>query len=643
MEALALLLGDGYMPPMWVSNPPQRNQREDRFLESLAIDGWGWNELAELFSDCRFDDEQREQIEAWICAKTDDDLLKFYALLGEAVDRHDQTVGISELEIIRVTTDKGEQHVAPSKAYFPAEDDASSMPTDVPFVKSTVYQAGRSEAQKKSALSFLTQAGVRAYDIRAGIERILEDYPPTKPLSLRIHMSHIRQFVRYWKQNPTDSALFHRKSFLVDSLSDGKITETCLAREVCLDAPFDQTGLAGLIDIHKKLALWEGYQNELGRNGLQDFVSFLKAVGVMFQLKVDGASVFKNPYWNAKELGKDYHYGVATKMTGSAISTDYAIPDCVGYLKSRTFSASRLVWDALVRADAKSSKALFRPNQKHPTREAPSQLVCHLRNHVWIPDKSGEFRSPADMTREDLRADFPYDDRNGLLTAIGFGENSKKRSEEYQISNREAKKWGFASAEEAAEYATLRNEGITPADLRSLLAKRPNTEQPQQSVPNPERRRKNVLANTEDAPDKEAVRRERTIQKGVSEVTARARAYLRAKYKNEADQLVCQCCRQEMPFRLGTGDHYFEAVQCIGDKETRHYQNRLALCPTCAAMYQYARETDDAQTRRRIVDSEEDQASSVELPMRLAGQERTIRFVGTHWFDLKTILSIREP
>lgn len=33
------------------------------------------------------------------------------------------------------------------------------------------------------------------------------------------------------------------------------------------------------------------------------------------------------------------------------------------------------------------------------------------------------------------------------------------------------------------------------------------------------------------------------------------------------------------------------------------------------------------------------QAPAVEIPVRLAGCEYTLRFVGTHWFDLKTILS----
>ena len=133
---------------------------------------------------------------------------------------------------------------------------------------------------------------------------------------------------------------------------------------------------------------------------------------------------------------------------------------------------------------------------------------------------------------------------------------------------------------------------------------------------------------------------ERSIQKGISDVTAQAKAYLRTKYKNADRQLVCQCCHKEMPFKLRSGEHYFEAVQCIGDKEIRYFQNRLALCPNCAAMYQNARETDDAEICRSIVEHEaDDKAPAVEIPVRLAGRELTLRFVGTHWFDLKTVLS----
>ena len=53
-----------------------------------------------------------------------------------------------------------------------------------------------------------------------------------------------------------------------------------------------------------------------------------------------------------------------------------------------------------------------------------------------------------------------------------------------------------------------------------------------------------------------------------------------------------------------------------------------------------AYETDEAELRRRIIELEaEDQAPAVEISARLAGREYPLRFVGTHWFDLKTILS----
>jgi Zn finger protein HypA/HybF involved in hydrogenase expression len=182
--------------------------------------------------------------------------------------------------------------------------------------------------------------------------------------------------------------------------------------------------------------------------------------------------------------------------------------------------------------------------------------------------------------------------------------------------------------------------GVSPDEILAQQVQRQRASPPEGSVHDPDRRRKNILAKTADAPDKESVRREQFVQVGITEVTAQAKAYLRAKYKNSDGLLVCQCCHEKMPFKLRSGEHYFEAVQCIEDKETRHFQNRLALCPTCAAMYQHVRDTEDAEIRRLIIKLDaEDQAPAVEIPVRLAGREYTLRFVGTHWFDLKTILS----
>lgn len=93
-----------------------------------------------------------------------------------------------------------------------------------------------------------------------------------------------------------------------------------------------------------------------------------------------------------------------------------------------------------------------------------------------------------------------------------------------------------------------------------------------------------------------------------------------------------------MTFKIGDA-YYFEAVQCVKEMKNYHIENRLALCPTCVAIYQHARETDYTEIRRLIVEHEApDNARLVEIPVKLAGKQHNLRFVGTHRIDLKTLL-----
>jgi hypothetical protein len=337
-------------------------------------------------------------------------------------------------------------------------------------------------------------------------------------------------------------------------------------------------------------------------------------------------------------LRHDHDHGA--KWTYTAIDEDYSIEGLDAYLGAKSRFASRLIWCALISADGKSAKARFRPNQQYVIRENESRLAYALRRHDWIPDNSGAFHKPEDMTQEDLRTDFPYDDRSGLLTAIGFGDLAKKRSQEYQARNQVAKEMGFASADVAEELARLITEsGITPDEIRALAAQRKHTSQPEDRVSNAQRRRKGVLEHKDNAPEKESVKRERSIQPGIAEIVAQAKAYLRAKYTNAYGQMVCQACKQEMPFRLPSGDYYFEAVQCIKKVGQHFFENRLALCPTCSAMYQYARGDSDEVLKQAIVSREIKQGDSAcEIDTELAGTMRRLRFVGTHFFDLRTVL-----
>lgn len=626
-EDLVLLLDDNYEIPMWVSNPPQRNQREDRFLESLDIKEWGWGELVNSIS-WLHDNEERKRIETWLSGKDDVWLMRFYALLGEACDTHRERPHVSNLHIVRASADDGDKHVIPTEAYFPLEDDETPPPADILLVKLAVYAGERPESQKKSAKSFLETAGVRPYDLKASVQLKLERYKnPPKQVD-DSYYEDLKLFISYYKKKTLEQGLFRNRTILL-GISDEDKLYWSKPEELCLDNPYLETGLAELVTIHKKRTVWRNYHEKLSESQLGDFVEFLKATGVMTGLVVVKVPLYTNPYH--VDLLKDW----CGRSSEYEVSEDYSVAELNTFLNLQSIKCSLLIWGALINADQKVAKARYRPNSKYQIRVADSQLVHHLKNHDWIPNKQNVFCKPQDMSREDLRDDFPYNNVNGLLTAIGFGENAKKSTEAYQAKNNKAQEIGFESAERAAKWAELDKLGISPDEL---LAQQKRAEQPEESVPNPDRRRKGILERSENAPSKESVMCERSIQPGIANVLAEAKAYLRVKYTNANSEMVCQCCRNEMPFKIGDA-YYFEAVQCVKKVKNHHIENRLALCPICAALYQHARQTDDTEIRRLIVEHvAPDNAPSVEIPITLAGKQHNLRFVGTHRFDLKTVL-----
>lgn len=635
------LLSDRAMP-VWAANPPQQNQREDRFLDSLAINKFSWSELTEIFSfphSYASDDEEesenenhQKRIESWIGNKDDAWLMRFYALLGEACDVHNECMYEDEIRIVRCRMGNADQHVVAKEAFFSPGGD-TALPEALAIVKATVYDTGRSEAQKKHAVSFLEYIGVRRYDATAAIELKLHQYDNPDLQVNDSYFTDLKLFITHWKKNTNDAHLFVARRFLLGGNNQDPL-RWCKPTELVIDSPYKDSGLAEHTTIHKKFALWPAYTENLSAPQSRDFIEFLLAVGVMDRLNVSHTSIYHNPLRN--ELWKNSH---GTRSTHTGINEDYSINGLDQYIKLQSISASRLVWHALISAESRAAKARYRPNQQYETREVESQLVQHLKSCAWIPDRSGGFHKPLEMGKDELRDDFPYDDRNGLLTAIGFGERSKLLDKEYKIKNAMAKAMGFASAEESEEIARIfRETGLRVGDLRLIASQRQRAAQPEDSVTNPARRRKGILERRDNAPTRETITRERTIQPGVKAETVEARAYLRAKYRNVEGQVVCQCCHTEMPFKVN-GEHYFEAIQCVRGLDHHYFENRLALCPTCAAMYQHARETNDQAVRSSIINKDaSDTAAFVEIPIRLAGRNLELRFVGTHWFDLKIVL-----
>lgn len=461
-----LSLLTGYEPPLWAANAPQKGQREDKFLDSLGIDEWGWHALEDAIRDTERNAEKKDDIEKWISGKQDNWLLRFYALMelchSEIRIEHHKILlesAWSSLAGIRVTDSKGsEEHAKPRDAYFPPQvshNGSIDLPAKIRIVKPEVYEKGRlGESTKKAARDFLNRVGVREYDERADIERRLERYSKFSENVSESHYRDIRAFVSFLTRNSTEMSLFEDVAFLLTmDDTDGKLYWT-KPTAAFLDSPYEDTGLNELTAIHGKRKVWPDYLDKLGKKVNHEvFVSFLKNVGVMHHLRVVKADARNNGQLKTRNLGYE---------TDTKTNIDWIIQDIKKYLGNIHSSASRMIWQALLQTCREAALAKYRPNQRREIETAESQLVQQLKSCAWIPDKLGAFHKPQDMTLDMLPKDLPYDDRNGLLTAIGFGEKVKESSEEFKARDADAKKLGFESAaqiKEALDLLKAKREG----------------------------------------------------------------------------------------------------------------------------------------------------------------------------------------
>lgn len=627
--------------PLWSKNPPQENQREARFLAALGIAEWSFDNLFQKLIEKASEKTRRislppysvtgvdEEFMAWYSSKPVEWHQGFYALLADHLKisgwREERLA--SQLKPLRIVRLSDGSHGIGNKSFFPSEgivrDDL------MPRVDAGIYTSGKNKNQQESAKRFLETIGVREVGEAEQVEAILKQrYTNT---NFKPKVEDLKRFVALVEKEPDKAKLFEQ--YFIFERDDGKWGKPS---GIFLDHPFKDTGLSIYYNLFGEGANRAPLSKSYLDNGvpIKKMVAFAEAVGVKTRLEITETDCYGNPEW--KNL-----CSVRGERSTSPINRDYVIAGLDKLLAQPSMAASNLIWRTMCTLPrGRYLTATYQKSEKWGAHYAVSKLIHDLRGMPWVPQGDGIFVRPGEATREQLPGGFAFDPDWEWIKAISFGVDAAVKTAAYHHKQTVAQALGFDSPEEAEKWKKVKDAGISPDEILAQHAQRGMLSQPEESVRDPVRRRRNVLANIEDAPSKESVQRERSVQQGISTIAAEAKAYLRTKYKNHDGQLVCQCCKDEMPFKLPRSEeYYFEAVQCIGEKETRHFQNRLALCPTCAAMYQYAREPDDTELLRRIVEhSGDDQADSVEIPVRLAGRERTLRFVGTHWFDLKTVL-----
>ena len=160
---LAKILGYGHSSSLWIANPPQRNQREDRFLSMLEIPEWTTSDLVDELS------KKPDTMIKWLKRKTHDWHQRFYVLLLGELER-DRSYRLRNLCIIRCS-DKN--YRTGTACYFPS--DGVEHDEAMPRIAKGLYASGKDKNQQDKAHDFLKKIGVRKVGEKERIEAILRD------------------------------------------------------------------------------------------------------------------------------------------------------------------------------------------------------------------------------------------------------------------------------------------------------------------------------------------------------------------------------------------------------------------------------------------------------------------------------------
>lgn len=261
-----------------------------------------------------------------------------------------------------------------------------------------------------------------------------------------------------------------------------------------------------------------------------------------------------------------------------------------------------------------------------------------LQRSAWLPTSLGERRIPSECSLDELHSDLEQDDR--LIKALKVlpskselvQKSRTKLLEELRLS-------GYP--EDSLKILDLLQEyppEVASRFIQQLESFNISPEFPTDQSKNPSNRDTQTRKQYAEAPGREFDIRNRSVRTSRSSVDPQVS--LRSLYTNVDQQLVCQICKNVMPFKKRDGDYYFEAVEALnGDHLSKEHEAQfLALCPVCAAMYEeFVKRDPDAmaQVANSLLASQEP-----EISLQLGDLKTSIRFVDIHFRDLKTILTM---
>ena len=605
-----------------------RNSREELFLGSLGVPEWT---IADFIGALSADTWSggRKSVWEWFDGLPDEAVQRLYILLDGAKLSSTSNL-VRYMPFVRL--ENGARALV-SKALLPQAGDNAEGEVDaddLALVKQTLIRGGRSKG--KETEDFLRRVGVKAVSEEHYLEAIAKRFYngiPSCGLTSERHLRHIRRFIAWWKEHNNVRPFAHAAWLRGEGVEGYLVPE-----RIYLDAPYADTGLGlvygGRVTSLKTVPLWAGY----ARLKRDDLIGLVQEAGVRTKLVVRETSIsYSHPYHAVLTQG---FYGA--RRTDSQIDKDYTINGLAAMLALKDQSVSALVWRTMAAQRIDVLRARYRPNQTYQVRTELSTLAHVLATTAWLPASDGTMRKPCSMTPADLASGFDYASNAPWLDALGFGADHRRLSEQNQGRRKAAESMGLPPgfADALSDVPTSERQAVIDQLMR-CVTDRPaaQPEFPERSSPNPARRARRIAENAQIAPLRAYEVRERSVRISDGDAQASAKEFLRDYYTNDAGEMVCQACHEEMPFRVADGRPYFEAVEYLPGENRELTENHLALCPNCSAKWRHA----NGETRATLLAALRDVIDPHTTPT-LAGQQIRLRFVDVHLKDLRSALGL---
>ncbi len=548
-----------------------------------------------------------QQDDKWIMS-----LYRYFLKQGEywIIDNHK----LKGKPIIRLSDNT---HVEPfdyngtPNAYLPIAEESKSK---TPLVKPSI-------ANNKNAYKFLVRLGLKEVDIVAEVHAIIlpRYMRETGTISQRTHKTDIKK-------------IFH--AFKLASKEDSEALKNKLQQ-----TPF----ILSYNNISKGKEYKRPEETYIGTSQLKQYFAGSDEVWFVKKQYED------NAIWLFKQLGVADNVRVSRNLPGPDGQVilrkrhRYHIRGLGGFdpyievdglqnaISLKHKAVSEYIWNTIAIRHATCVEGIIEesPRQDYSNsdkREVESDFGKTLRNCMWLPDKKGKFQRPNKLKLEDLPRSFKRDDK--LAQALGMKKD---------ILGRLAKKAGV-SIEDIKLAKRLRKNPKIRKEFEDRLNSQLNLPLfPVRTSNNPERRTEKVQRQYLEAVDKKYELKNRSNRSTKSNIDPVI--WLRNQYKNESDELICQICKHEMPFKKRNGDYYFEHVE-IFDRHIlpkEHEAQFIALCPLCAAKYkEFVKKEIEAMNQLKI---KLISADKLEVPIIFDTKDCSIEFVETHLHDIKVILN----